>query len=82
MAEFPIGLERFLLTGVIRGNTANNTAGCNMKPAGVCVCVCAATWSFLTCCYSQEVRRVHGSKMMGTSPSCETQTKKETPSLG
>lgn len=40
MAEFPIGLERFLLTGVIRGNTANNTAGCNMKPAGVCVCVC------------------------------------------
>lgn len=70
MAEASIGFERLLQTGVIWGNNANNTAGCNMKPAWVCVW--AATWSLLTCCYSWEVRRGHGSKMMGTSPSYET----------
>lgn len=36
----PHGIRMITLTGVTGGNSANNTAGCNMKPGGVCVCVC------------------------------------------
>lgn len=68
--EDHLGLDRLLLTAVTWGNIANNTAGCNIKPV-VCGCAWTPTGSLLTCCYSWEVQRVHGSKMMGTSPSCE-----------
>lgn len=39
----------------------------------VCVCVLGATWSLLTCCYSQVSQRVRGNKMKGTSPSWKTE---------
>lgn len=69
----PHGIRNVItLTGVTRGNSANNTAGCNMKPCDVCAF--AGKQSLLTCCYSRVGQRLRGSTMMGTSPSCRTKT--------